>query len=177
MIKLIITAVVMFLMSWQVTLAEETANNNYPETAVQMRFMKSGEWPLPRIAPFLTTDIVGQWIIQPHNTEVIDVRYVGTDNHNRDHVDIRLYDRQSGMLIGRGPALVTKNILRSYNLNYKNQPFYFEMVSLIPPKNSKEAKNNEKMIYAYFESRNDENLADTLSIKKIQPPVKKGQKK
>ncbi|MEC9282216.1 MAG: hypothetical protein VX642_05860 [Bdellovibrionota bacterium] len=178
MIKLSILAVLTVLMGWQSALAEENAPKKYQvETALQMRLMKSGEWPLPRIAPFPIRDIVGQWGIQPNDNVVIDVKYVGTDSFNRHKVDVRMFDRETGMLVGRGPALVSNNILRSYNLNYGNQPFYFEMVSLVPPKNSAEAKNNEKMVYAYLQNHNDQKQVATVRIKKIQPPTKKDQKK
>ena len=141
-----------------------------PLYQVQYELMKSGEWPLPRIAPFPIRDILGQWEVENGNI-IINIEYIGTDQFGRHKVDVKLFDRTTGLLVGNGPGMVANNVLRSYDLTYANQPFYLEMASLVPPKNSFEDRHNKRMVYVYIQSQKNTKAAGSARVKKIQEQI------
>ena len=137
-------------------------------SGLQLELMKSGEWPLPRIAPFPIGDILGQWELEPGAGIVIRIDYVGVDPFERHKVEVKIYDISSGLQVGRGPGLVANNVLRAERIQYADQYLYLEMASLVPPKDSFEDKNKERMVFVYLESRENSRQKVSLRVKKIQ---------
>lgn len=136
------------------------------EEAAEELFFQSGEWPLPvRVAPFPIRDIVGGWDLGP-NKPVLEISRP-VKGPNGFHVDITLVDKVTQKVIANGPARVIGDVLVADNIRLGPTKIYMQMVSLIPPKNSVEDRNQEKVVYMYIHDKQDRSRRAQFRIKKV----------
>ena len=129
-------------------------------------FYETGEWPLPvRVVPFPMKDIVGGWDLGPKKP-VMEIS--NPKKYPNGHfVDVKMIDKVTGNIIANGPGRVVGDVLVADDLQMGATKIYLQMVSLIPPKNSIEAKRNEKMVYVYILDKLDRSRHAQFRIRKI----------
>lgn len=160
-LKLLLTLILVNF-GWGSANASFHSDHNSPKTL----FYKNGEWPLPvKIAPFPIKDVLGPWDMGPDKP--IMVIEDGGAYPGGWFVDIKLIDKEKGTIIAQGPGRLIDDILVGDDIQMGATKLYMQLASLVPPKNSAEAKNNEKIYMVYVLDKEDRRRSAQFRIRKI----------